>query len=146
MAEEESEPKYVPKPDGAASVATRLVAELKHDRGILACKYDSANQFLFAGARDYFVHRWDLAKEPVLEPPVDPKKKPRYPPVPAAPADSRLELVKHQSWVGGISLFSDGDRRFCRSAHRVDRSSRNSKTTVFVRGSQGFDPQSRGQS
>ena len=36
MAAEEIEPKYVPKPDGADPVATRLVAELKHDRGILA--------------------------------------------------------------------------------------------------------------
>jgi WD40 repeat protein len=110
MPEEPVQPKYVPKPDGADPLATRLVAELKHDRGILACKYDPANQFLFAGARDYFVHRWDLGKAPVLEPPADPKKKPRYPPVPAAPADSRLEMVKHQSWVGGMALFSDGDR------------------------------------
>ena len=110
MAEEITEPKFVPEPEGADPFATRLVAELKHDRGILACKYDPASQFLFAGARDYFVHRWDLAKEPVLEPPADPKKKPRYPPVPAAPADSRLEMVKHQSWVGGVALFGDGDR------------------------------------
>lgn len=104
------EPVYVPKADGADPLATRLVAELKHDRGILACKYDPANQFLFAGARDYFVHRWDLDQTPVLEPPAEPKKKPRYPPVPVAPADSRLEMAKHQSWVGGMSLFSDGDR------------------------------------
>lgn len=104
------EPKYVPKSEVAAPIATRLVAEPKHDRGILACKYYQGNQFLFSGARDYFVHRWDLSKDPVLEPPADPKKKPRYPPAPAAPADSRLEMAKHQSWVGGISLFADGER------------------------------------
>lgn len=104
------EPKYVPKSDGADPVATRLVAELKHDRGILACRYDVANNLLFAGARDYFVHRWDLSQEPAIEPPADPKKKSRYPPVPAAPPESRLELPKHQSWVGGIDLFSDGER------------------------------------
>lgn len=110
MPEETTQPKFTPKPDGADPAATRLVAELKHDRGILACKYDDANNFLFAGARDYFVHRWDLSKEPTIEPPADPKKKPRYPPVPVAPADSRQQLVQHQSWVGGVALFGDGDR------------------------------------
>ncbi len=109
-AEEKAEPKYVPKPDGADPLATRLVAELKHDRGILACCYDPTSSFLFAGARDYFVHRWDLAMEPVLEPPADPKKKPRVPPVPAAPPESRAELAGHHSWVGGLALFGDGQR------------------------------------
>lgn len=105
-----TESTFVPQPDGADPIATRLVAELKHDRGILACRYDTVNHFLFAGARDYFVHRWDLAREPVVEPPADPKKKPKVPPVPVAPTDSRIELAEHQSWVGGLSLFGDGDR------------------------------------
>jgi WD40 repeat protein len=101
---------FTPSPDGADPVATRLVAELKHDRGILACRYDSANEFLFAGARDYFVHRWDLSQQPVLEPPDDPKKKPRFPPVPVAPAESRLQMSGHDSWAGGLAMFPDGDR------------------------------------
>jgi WD40 repeat protein len=110
MSDPEPTPKFVAKPDGADPFATRLIAELKHDRGILGCQYDSASPFLFAGARDYFVHRWDLAKEPVVEPPADPKKKPKVPPVPVAPADSRIEIAGHESWVGGLSLFNDGDR------------------------------------
>ncbi len=44
--------KFVPQPNGANPVATRLVAELKHDRGILACRFDPTSHFLFAGARD----------------------------------------------------------------------------------------------
>jgi WD40 repeat protein len=104
------EPKFTPKPDGADPFATRLIAELKHDRGILGCQYDPSSEFLFAGARDYFVHRWDLKREPVVEPPADPKKKPKIPPVPVAPADSRIEIAGHESWVGGLSLFDDGDR------------------------------------
>lgn len=104
------QPKFTPKPDGADPLATRLVAELKHDRGILACQYDPTAKFLYAGARDYFVHRWDLAREAVIEPPADPKKKSRVPPVPAVPLDARTELAGHKSWVGGISLFGDGDR------------------------------------
>lgn len=106
----EVEKKFVPKPDGADPFATRLVAELKHDRGILACRFDPAGRFLFAGARDYFVHRWDLSQAPVIDLPADPKKKPKIPPIPAAPPASRTELAGHDSWIGGMSLFNDGDR------------------------------------
>lgn len=106
----EPEPKYVPKPDGADPFATRLVAELKHDRGILSCQYDPTADYLFAGARDYLLHRWDLSQEPVVEPPADPKKKPKTPPVPIAPADARTKIAGHDSWIAGMSLFNDGDR------------------------------------
>lgn len=110
MNEKTDQPKYVAEPGQADPFATRLVAELKHDRGILACRYDAAADFLFAGARDYFLHRWDLSVEPVFDPPLDPKKKPRVPPVPVVPPQSRFELPGHESWVGGVSLFDDGDR------------------------------------
>ncbi len=108
--EDGAEPKYVPEPGGADPFATRLVAELKHDRGILSCRYDRQSDFLFAGARDYLLHRWDLSQEPVLEPPADPKKKPRFPPVPAGPPESHLTLAGHESWVAGVALFDDGER------------------------------------
>jgi WD40 repeat protein len=106
----EPEPKFVAQPGAADPIATRLVAELQHDRGILTCRYDPTSQFLFAGARDYFVHRWDLAQEAVIDPPADPKKKSKVPPIPQAPADSRIQMAGHESWVGGISLFADGER------------------------------------
>ena len=70
----EPERKFTPKEGAADPYATRLVAELPHDRGILTCHYDPAAPFLFAGARDYLLHRWDLSKEPVVEPPADPKR------------------------------------------------------------------------
>ena len=108
--EEAPAPKYVPKPNGADPFATRMVAELKHDRGILGCQYDPAGKFLFAAARDYFVHRWDLAVPPVLDEPSDPKKKPKVPPVPAAPPESHMQLAGHESWVGGLAPFADGNR------------------------------------
>lgn len=106
----ESDNGYTPKPAGADPASTRLVAELAHDRGILACRYDPAAPLLFAGARDYFLHRWDLTQAPVVEPPADPKKKPKVPPVPVAPAESRRQYEGHHSWIGGLALFSDGDR------------------------------------
>ena len=54
----EPERKFTPKEGGADPYATRLVAELLHDRGILTCHYDPAAPFLFAGARDYLLPRW----------------------------------------------------------------------------------------
>ncbi len=110
--DQETKPKFVPKPSGADPFATRLVAELKHDRGILACRYDPTGKFLFAGARDYLVHRWDLSMEPVLPPPPDPppKRKPKNPPIPSAPEGSHIELAGHESWVRAMSFFPDGQR------------------------------------
>ena len=64
---ESTKPKFIPKPNGADPLATRLVRELKHDRGILACRYDPTGRFIFAGARDYLVHRWDLSMQPEPE-------------------------------------------------------------------------------
>lgn len=103
MPDTPDQPRYVPGKTRANPLATRLVAELKHDRGILTCRYDPTNQFLFAGARDNFVHRWDLAQKPVIDPDAKPA-------VPAMPADARRQLEAHQSWAGGLSLFNDGDR------------------------------------
>lgn len=107
---EEPQPIFVPTEGGADPFETRLVAELKHNRGILACRYDSAGHFIFAGARDYLLHRWDLQQKAVVEPPEDPKKKPKFPPVPIAPAESRTELAGHESWISSVALFKDGDR------------------------------------
>jgi WD40 repeat protein len=103
-------PKFIAKPDGADPFATRLVRELKHDRGIMACRYEPSAKYLFAGARDYLVHRWDLSAGGVIDPPADPKKKPRFPPIPHAPADSRIELAGHESWSKAMGMFPDGKR------------------------------------
>ena len=108
--DQETKPAFVPKPDGADPVATQLVAELKHGRGILTCCYDPTGRYLFAGARDHLVHRWDLSKEPIIKPPVDLKKKSKVPPIPVAPVESHIELTGHESWVGGMSFFPDGQR------------------------------------
>jgi len=108
--EKTDSPPFTPLPGGADPMATRLVAEMPHDRGVLACQYDPQGGFLFAAARDYFLHRWDLSQEPVVEPPADPKKKPKVPPIPASPADARSQFAGHESWIAGFALFPDGDR------------------------------------
>lgn len=107
---DDSTPGYVPKSDGADPFATHLVSEWKHDRGILACCFDPKAAYLFAGARDYLLHRWDLSQEPQPETATEPKQKPRFPPVPLAPAAARSEWSGHESWVAGIALFNDGLR------------------------------------
>lgn len=106
------QPTYTPKLGGADPFATRLVAELPHDRGILACRYDLDGSFLFTGARDYFVHRWDMSRKPVPPPLPDPppKRKPKFPPIPAVPPTARLELSGHESWVSSIGPFTKDDR------------------------------------
>lgn len=145
----EDKPKFIAKPDGADPMATRLIAELKHDRGILACRYDPKSPFLFAGARDYFLHRWDLTREAVVEPPADPKKKPRTPPIPAVPADARVQLTGHHSWVASIAVFDDGkaarDRRLCRSIDDLEQSIWRASPDSLVRSSQRIDSKSRRQ-
>ncbi|MDP6446390.1 MAG: WD40 repeat domain-containing protein [Pirellulaceae bacterium] len=112
MADQEAakKPTYTVRSGGADPTATKLVTELKHDRGILACRYAPNGDYLYAGARDYLVHRWDLSAEPEVEPPADPKKKSKTPPVPAAPALSRVELGGHESWVQAIACRGDGER------------------------------------
>jgi len=86
--EETPGPKYVAKADGADPFATRLTRELKHDRGILACRYEPSSRFVFAGALDNFVHRWDLSDE--------------------SETGKREPLEGHESWVRAMCLFPDG--------------------------------------
>ena len=112
-------PVYVAKADGADPFATHLADEKMHHRGLLACRYGSEGRFVFAGAHDYFIHRWDLSVPPAPEEPVDPKKpKPKKPmvkkgtPPPREPiADpSRIDMAGHESWVRAMSVFPDGKR------------------------------------
>ncbi|QDU93491.1 WD40 repeat domain-containing protein [Lignipirellula cremea] len=100
-----SPPTFTPRPGAADPFALRLVRELPHDRGALSCCYDPSGRYLFAGARDLFVHRWDLAAEPLVP---EPQPKAKTPPLPQAPADSRLPLAGHESWVGAMQFLADG--------------------------------------
>ena len=43
----EEAPKYTVKPDGADPYATWLTRELKHDRGLLASRYDASGRYVF---------------------------------------------------------------------------------------------------
>jgi len=82
--------KYVPKADGVDPYATRLIRELKQDRAILACRYDATGQFVFTGAQDYLIHRWDLADE--------------------SEELQAAAFESHESWVRAMCLFPHDDR------------------------------------
>ncbi|MFT5466729.1 MAG: WD40 repeat protein [Verrucomicrobiales bacterium] len=86
--EEVGAPKYGVKPDCADPYATWLKRELKHDRGQLASRYDPSGRYLFTGALDNFVHRWDLSDE--------------------SEEGKREPLAGHESWVRGMDWFPAG--------------------------------------
>jgi WD40 repeat protein len=79
-------------------VKTRLVLELKHARPLIACRFDPSGQFVFSGAEDSTVQRWELA------------------------SGNKVELAGHKSWVRSLAfcakekLILSGDytgRIFC---------------------------------
>lgn len=65
------------KPDPAQ---TRLVQELKHTSPLIGCRIDPTGRFVFAGAQDGTVQRWELA------------------------TGKRTEFIGHKSWVRGLAF------------------------------------------
>lgn len=65
---------------------THAVAEFKHDRPLTTCRIDPTGRFVFAGAEDLNVYRWELAG--------DPKQK--------------VTLSGHESWVRSLDFSPDG--------------------------------------
>lgn len=64
---------------------TRQVLELKHTAPLFGCRFDPTGQFVFAGAQDNEVHRWELT------------------------TGKKATLKGHNSWVRGLA-FSDGGK------------------------------------
>src|SRR5688572_31242205 len=60
----------------------------KHERPLVACRFDPSGKFVFTGAEDNLVIRWDLS----------------------APADAKgTPLAAHDSWVRAIAFSPSGD-------------------------------------
>ncbi|MFT5467587.1 MAG: WD40 repeat protein [Verrucomicrobiales bacterium] len=89
MPETAEPPKYAVKPGAADPYATWLKRTLQQDRGLLASRYDPEGKFVFTGAFDYFVHRWDLSDE--------------------SEEGKRLTLAGHESWVRALAWFPTTD-------------------------------------
>src|SRR5215470_8552798 len=58
----------------------RQVQELKHTSPLIGCRIDPTGRFVFAGAQDNAVQRWELA------------------------TGKRAALAGHKSWVRGIAF------------------------------------------
>lgn len=62
---------------------TRMVLELKQPSPLLSCRFDPTGRFVFAGAQDSKLHRWDLASK------------------------QHVALVGHRSWVRGLAFQAE---------------------------------------
>jgi WD40 repeat protein len=60
-----------------------LVQTLKHDRPIWSCRFDASGEFLFAGAHDNHMHRWNIA------------------------LDKQVNLKGHKSWIRRFAFHPD---------------------------------------
>ncbi len=63
---------------------TRQTAEFKHDRPLTTCRVDPSGRFVFAGAEDLNVYRWEISE------------------------GKKTELVGHESWVRSLDFTADG--------------------------------------
>src|SRR5262245_15750290 len=70
---------------------TRLVKELKYTSPLIGCRFDAAGRFVFAGAQDNSVQRWEIAP------------------------DKNCTLAGHGSWVRGIASSRSGESLFTSS-------------------------------
>lgn len=82
--------KGIPKPDPAA---TRLVQTITHDRPLMACCIDPSGDFVFAGAQDNNVHRWDLC------------------------TSSATHVAGHKSWIGTLALIPGPSKHLVTGGH-----------------------------
>lgn len=64
---------------------TKLLREYKHDRPLTACHWDPQSRFVFFGAEDHLVHRFDLSSEKVVS------------------------LSAHDSWIRAFGSSVDGE-------------------------------------
>jgi WD40 repeat protein len=67
---------------------THLVREFKQPSPLIGCRIDPSGRFIFAGAQDNGIHRWELA------------------------TGKKTVLVGHKSWVRGLAFSSCGNRLF----------------------------------
>src|ERR1022692_4830242 len=70
-----------PSPDGQITPArTRMTLELRHNSPLLSCRFDPTGRFVFAGAQDNSIQRWELANQ------------------------TKVAFAGHRSWVRGLAF------------------------------------------
>ena len=63
---------------------THIAKELKHTSPLVSCRFDPTGKYVFFGAEDSRVWRWDIA------------------------SNAKVELAGHDSWVRGMAFHSAG--------------------------------------
>ncbi|MBI3821986.1 MAG: hypothetical protein HY289_04815 [Planctomycetes bacterium] len=72
-----------PSPDGQITpTRTRMALELRHTSPLISCRFDPTGRYVFAGAQDNSILRWELA----------------------AP-NTKVALAGHRSWVRGLAFL-----------------------------------------
>ena len=69
----------------ADPMQTHVAKTLAHTSPLLSCRFDPTGRFVFAGAQDNKVVRWELA------------------------TGTKVELVGHESWVRGLAFSANGE-------------------------------------
>ncbi|HVX64565.1 MAG TPA: hypothetical protein VHC19_28340 [Pirellulales bacterium] len=78
-------PAAAPAPPVADPKQIRLLKEFKHDRPLFSCRIDPQGKFVFAGAHDALIERWEAA------------------------GDKKDVFAGHQSWVRGMAFQPQGE-------------------------------------
>jgi WD40 repeat protein len=61
---------------------TRMALELRHTSPLLSCRFDPSGRFVFAGAQDNTIQRWELANQ------------------------TKVAFTGHRSWVRGLAFHA----------------------------------------
>jgi WD40 repeat protein len=69
-------------PSNIDPARTRMAKELRHNSPFLSCRFDPTGRYVFAGAQDFSIQRWDLNE--------------------ATPP--KVALAGHRSWVRGLAF------------------------------------------
>jgi WD40 repeat protein len=72
----------------AAPEKIHVSKELKYGQPLISCRFDPASRFVFAGAEDDSVQRWDLSSDPAKTKPVS--------------------FTAHDGWVFALAVSNDG--------------------------------------
>ena len=68
------------------ATGTHVVQELKHGNPLISCRYDPSGRYIFYGAQDYQVWRWDTKE------------------------NKKVALQGTDAWVRGIAFSRDGSQ------------------------------------
>src|SRR5258708_2975599 len=61
---------------------TRMALELRHNSPLLSCRFDPTGRYVFAGAQDNSIQRWELASQ------------------------AKVAFAGHRSWVRGLAFVN----------------------------------------